>query len=95
MFVIFLINNCCFSFWIKRNAPQNSDHQKLEKFKLTQRIRHSPKTQFNCQKLQTVRLSENFYIYIASEVYGVPDLTANSLINAASKFFPIRESLLL
>ncbi len=32
---------------------------------------------------------------IASEVYGVPDLTANSLINAASKFFPIRENLLL
>ena len=32
---------------------------------------------------------------ITSEVYGVPDLTANSLINAASKFFPIRESLLL
>lgn len=32
---------------------------------------------------------------ITSEVYGVPDLTANSLINAASKFFPIRENLLL
>jgi uncharacterized LabA/DUF88 family protein len=32
---------------------------------------------------------------VTSEVYGVPDLTANSLINAASKFFPIRDNLLL
>ena len=32
---------------------------------------------------------------VTSEVYGVPNLTANSLINAASKFFPIKESLLL
>jgi len=32
---------------------------------------------------------------VTSEVYGVPDLTANSLINAASKFFPIEENLLL
>lgn len=32
---------------------------------------------------------------VTSEVYGVSDLTANSLINAASKFFPIRENLLL
>lgn len=32
---------------------------------------------------------------VTSEVYGVPNLTANSLINAASKFFPIRENLLL
>ncbi|MAZ80652.1 MAG: nuclease [Rickettsiales bacterium] len=32
---------------------------------------------------------------VTSEVYGVPNLTANSLINAASMFFPIRENLLL
>ena len=32
---------------------------------------------------------------VTSEVYGVPDLTANSLINVASRFFPIREDLLL
>ena len=32
---------------------------------------------------------------VTSEVYGVSDLTANSLINAASKFLPIRENLLL
>ena len=32
---------------------------------------------------------------VTSEVYGVPKLTANSLINEASKFFPIEESLLL
>jgi uncharacterized LabA/DUF88 family protein len=32
---------------------------------------------------------------VTSEVYGVPDLSANSLINAASRFFPIRENLLL
>lgn len=32
---------------------------------------------------------------VTSEVYGVPNLTANSLINSASKFFPIEESLLL
>lgn len=29
------------------------------------------------------------------EVYGVPELTANSLVGAASKFIPIEESLLL
>jgi uncharacterized LabA/DUF88 family protein len=29
------------------------------------------------------------------EVYGVPDLTADSLINSASKFIPIQEELLL
>ncbi|MFT4718744.1 MAG: uncharacterized LabA/DUF88 family protein [Rickettsiales bacterium] len=32
---------------------------------------------------------------VTSEVYGVPSLTANSLINEASKFFPIGGSLLL
>jgi uncharacterized LabA/DUF88 family protein len=32
---------------------------------------------------------------VTSEIHGIPDLTANSLINAASKFFPIRENLLL
>jgi uncharacterized LabA/DUF88 family protein len=31
---------------------------------------------------------------VASEVYGVQSLTANSLINASSKFHPIEESLL-
>jgi len=29
------------------------------------------------------------------EVYGVPQLTADSLINSASKFFPIQDNLLL
>ncbi|REG84986.1 NYN domain-containing protein [Marinomonas pollencensis] len=29
------------------------------------------------------------------EVYGVPMLTANSLVNAATKFYPIKENLLL
>lgn len=32
---------------------------------------------------------------VNSEVYGVPDLTAYSLINAAGKFIPIEEPLLL
>jgi uncharacterized LabA/DUF88 family protein len=32
---------------------------------------------------------------IPVEVYGVPQLTADSLINAASKFIPIKDSLLL
>ncbi len=32
---------------------------------------------------------------VTSEIYGVPGLTANSLINAASKFCPIKEDLLL
>jgi len=32
---------------------------------------------------------------VPSEIYGVEDLTANSLIKAASKFFPIKEGLLL
>jgi uncharacterized LabA/DUF88 family protein len=32
---------------------------------------------------------------VNAEVYGVPALTANSLINAASKFNPIKEDLLL
>ena len=30
-----------------------------------------------------------------TEVYGVPALTANSLIKAASNYYPIEESLLL
>lgn len=41
-----------------------------------------------------IRKINNSY-NVTSEVYGVPCLTANSLINAASKFFPIRENLLL
>lgn len=32
---------------------------------------------------------------VTAEVYGVPALTANSLINAASNFHPVEESLLL
>jgi uncharacterized LabA/DUF88 family protein len=32
---------------------------------------------------------------ILAEIYGVPQLTSNSLINSASKFFPIKEGLLL
>jgi hypothetical protein len=32
---------------------------------------------------------------VQSEIYGVPNLTANSLIEAASKFYPIKEDLLL
>jgi uncharacterized LabA/DUF88 family protein len=32
---------------------------------------------------------------VSAEVYGVPTLTANSLINAASQFHPIEEDLLL
>ncbi len=32
---------------------------------------------------------------VSAEVYGVPSLTANSLINAASRFHPIEEDLLL
>jgi uncharacterized LabA/DUF88 family protein len=32
---------------------------------------------------------------VSTEVYGVPKLTANSLINAASMFHPIEKSLLL
>ena len=32
---------------------------------------------------------------VTSEIYGAPDLTANSLINSCSKFFPIKEDLLL
>ncbi len=32
---------------------------------------------------------------VSSEIYGVADLTANSLINAADKFYPIAEDLLL
>lgn len=32
---------------------------------------------------------------VSAEIYGAPDLTAVSLINSATKFFPIRESLLL
>ena len=32
---------------------------------------------------------------VSAEVYGVPSLTANSLINAASVFHPIKEDLLL
>jgi uncharacterized LabA/DUF88 family protein len=32
---------------------------------------------------------------VFSEIYGVPSLTANSLINSASKFIPITQNLLL
>ncbi|MDC0857568.1 NYN domain-containing protein [Rickettsiales bacterium] len=32
---------------------------------------------------------------VFSEIYGVPSLTANSLINSASKFIPITQKLLL
>lgn len=32
---------------------------------------------------------------VCAEVYGVQELTANSLINSASEFFPIKENLLL
>ena len=32
---------------------------------------------------------------VTTEVYGVPELTANSLINAACKFYPIGKDLLL
>jgi hypothetical protein len=32
---------------------------------------------------------------VETEVYGVPRLTANSLINAATRFVPIEEALLL
>lgn len=32
---------------------------------------------------------------VTAEVYGVPDLTANSLIDAASVYHPIKEALLL
>ena len=32
---------------------------------------------------------------VFSEIYGVPSLTANSLINSASTFIPITQNLLL
>lgn len=32
---------------------------------------------------------------VSTEIYGVPDLTANSLIDATSNFFPIQDDLLL
>lgn len=32
---------------------------------------------------------------LCAQIYGVPELTANSLINSASEFFPIKEDLLL
>ena len=32
---------------------------------------------------------------VSAEVYGVPELTANSLIDAASHYHPIRKELLL
>ena len=32
---------------------------------------------------------------VLTQIYGVPELTANSLINCASEFFPIKEGLLL
>lgn len=39
------------------------------------------------------RIASNYSV--STEVYGVPKLTANSLINAASVFHPIENSLLL
>ena len=39
------------------------------------------------------RIANNYSV--STEVYGVPKLTANSLINAASVFHPIENSLLL
>lgn len=38
--------------------------------------------------------TQNVY-YTAREAYGVPQLTAASLINAASEFIPIERELLL
>jgi uncharacterized LabA/DUF88 family protein len=32
---------------------------------------------------------------VSAQIYGVPELTASSLVNCASKFFPIKEDLLL
>ncbi len=39
--------------------------------------------------MQNIRTRRN----IVSEVYGVRELTSNSLINSASKFFPIEDGL--
>lgn len=39
------------------------------------------------------KIREKYKVQV--EVYGVPELTASSLINAASVFHPVRESLLL
>ena len=39
------------------------------------------------------RIKNNYKV--CAQIYGVQELTANSLINAASEFFPIREDLLL
>ena len=43
--------------------------------------------------LLLTRVQENYSV--KTEVYGVPELTANSLINAANIFQPIEENLLL
>jgi len=41
--------------------------------------------------MKKIRTSYN----VSAEVYGVPNLTANSLINSASVYFPIKDNLLL
>ena len=43
--------------------------------------------------LMVKRVQEKFNVEV--EVYGVPSLTANSLIKAADKFIPIDDALLL